>query len=415
MDKKPLIVVSLCAVVLLVLGSLSNVVGYQSVKSRGMLESLPKMQIGPGYVNWTVNGTMGENGWYISPITLTCIYDHEVIAHVYYEYVGSGYTEYTEPFTIPNQGFVTLTYYAVDYEGEIEDVSILPFRIDYTPPYIDLSVEKTGFSKWLFSAIAEDSISGVVNVAFYLDGQFLGNVTAAPYEYVWTGSGNHSVCAIAYDAVGLNASSTMSTPYTFQSSNQQIINERINQRELLFQTIVDIANNKEIQRIILKSQLNREGFFNPDGRFPAFDTPVLTKNQLKQMYVIGLVLSKVISRTRIQSMIQQNQLINPEMQKDISAVIEKDSLLRGEITQLKNSECDCENENTEQRTFPIICTIFLILIIALGMVCEFFSMLNGLLHYILQISLLTPLVIVVFLMMVPLLVLLLFFNCIPYF
>jgi len=33
MDKRPLIVVSLCAVVLLVLGSLSNVVGYQSVKS----------------------------------------------------------------------------------------------------------------------------------------------------------------------------------------------------------------------------------------------------------------------------------------------------------------------------------------------------------------------------------------------
>ena len=33
MDKKPLIVVSLCAVILLVMGSLSNVVGYQSVKS----------------------------------------------------------------------------------------------------------------------------------------------------------------------------------------------------------------------------------------------------------------------------------------------------------------------------------------------------------------------------------------------
>ena len=33
MDKKPLIVVSICAVVLLVLGSLSNVVGYQLVKS----------------------------------------------------------------------------------------------------------------------------------------------------------------------------------------------------------------------------------------------------------------------------------------------------------------------------------------------------------------------------------------------
>jgi hypothetical protein len=33
MDKKPLMVVCICAVVLLVLGLLSNVVGYQSVKS----------------------------------------------------------------------------------------------------------------------------------------------------------------------------------------------------------------------------------------------------------------------------------------------------------------------------------------------------------------------------------------------
>ncbi|DAC71948.1 MAG TPA: hypothetical protein DSN98_07665, partial [Thermoplasmata archaeon] len=309
--------------------------------------------------------TMGENGWYISPITLTCIYDHEVIAHVYYEYAGSGYTEYTEPFTITNQGFVTLTYYAVDYEGEIEDVNILPFRIDYTPPNIDLSVEKTGFSKWLFSAIAEDSISGVVNVEFYLDGQFLGNVTAAPYEYVWTGSGNHSVCAIAYDAVGLNASSTMSTPYTVQSSNQQIINERINQRDLLFQTIVDIANNKEIQRIILKSQMSR-------GIFPTSEIPVVTKTQIRQMYFIGLILSKVISKSRIQSMIGKYQFSNQEMQKEISVIIEKNPTLKTEISQLQNSKCDCENENTIEWQFPVICTLlFPLFIISFGLYVRF--------------------------------------------
>jgi len=39
MDKKPLIMVSFCAVVLLVLGSLSNVVGYQSVKSTTVSDS----------------------------------------------------------------------------------------------------------------------------------------------------------------------------------------------------------------------------------------------------------------------------------------------------------------------------------------------------------------------------------------
>jgi hypothetical protein len=39
MDKKPLIVVSICAVVLLVLGSLSNVVGYQTVMSTSVNDS----------------------------------------------------------------------------------------------------------------------------------------------------------------------------------------------------------------------------------------------------------------------------------------------------------------------------------------------------------------------------------------
>jgi hypothetical protein len=39
MDKKPLIGISFCAVVLLVLGSLSNAVGYQSVKSSAINES----------------------------------------------------------------------------------------------------------------------------------------------------------------------------------------------------------------------------------------------------------------------------------------------------------------------------------------------------------------------------------------
>jgi hypothetical protein len=144
---------------------------------------------------------------------------------------------------------------------------------------------------------------------------------------------------------------------TVQSSNQQIINEEVNQRELLFQTIVDIANNKEIQRIILKSQIGRGNFFNPDGRFPAFDNPVLTKNQLKQMYLIGLILSKVVSKSKMQSMFRQYQLINPQMQKEISTVIEKDSTVKSEITQLSNSKCDCENENTITRNFTVICNI----------------------------------------------------------
>jgi len=141
---------------------------------------------------------------------------------------------------------------------------------------------------------------------------------------------------------------------TVQSSNQSSIKERINQRELLFQTIVDIANNKEIQRIILKSQLSR-------GVFPASEIPVVTKNQLKQMYFLGMILSKVVSKSRIQSMIGVYQFNNEEIQKEIGAVIEKNTMLNVEITQLQTSDCDCENSYTAAWGFPIICNITYVL------------------------------------------------------
>jgi hypothetical protein len=158
-----------------------------------------------------------------------------------------------------------------------------------------------------------------------------------------------------------------------QSSNQKIINEKINQKELLFQTILDIANNKEIQRIILKSQISREGFFNPDVRFSIFNTPVLTKNQLKHMYTIGLMLSKTISKSRMHSMVERYQVNNQGMQKEIITVIEKDSTLNNEITQLSSLKCDCGNESTTRWRYPIICSILSIIFFGLGLNFVFFN------------------------------------------
>jgi hypothetical protein len=153
---------------------------------------------------------------------------------------------------------------------------------------------------------------------------------------------------------------------TVKASNQSVINERINQRELLFQTIVDIANNKEIQRIILKSQISR-------GIFPTSEFPVVTKNQLKMMYFLGMILSKVISKSRIQSMIGKYQFNNQEMQKEISAVIDKDSTINAEITQLKGSECDCENEKEINWAFPVLCSILFFIFLPLLLLATSFA------------------------------------------
>jgi hypothetical protein len=171
-----------------------------------------------------------------------------------------------------------------------------------------------------------------------------------------------SICAVVLLVLG--SLSNVVGYQTVQSSNQSVIKERINQKELLFQTIVDIANNKEIQRIILKSQLSR-------GIFPPSDFPAVTKNQIRQMYFIGLILSKVISKSRMQSMIGKYQFNNLEMQKEISAVIEKNAILNTEITQLKNSECDCENEKITRWSFPVICILLLpFFAISVGMVIK---------------------------------------------
>jgi hypothetical protein len=170
------------------------------------------------------------------------------------------------------------------------------------------------------------------------------------------------ISTIAVILLTLTSLSNVIGYQTVQSSNQQIIKEEVNQRELLFQTIVDISNNKEIQRIILKSQMSR-------GIFPTSEFPIVTKNQLKMMYFIGLILSKVVSKSRMQSIVGKYQFSNQETQKEISAVIEKDAILNSEITLLKNSECDCENEKITRWSFPVLCILILPLFaISLGMV-----------------------------------------------
>jgi hypothetical protein len=157
---------------------------------------------------------------------------------------------------------------------------------------------------------------------------------------------------------------------TVQSSNQQTIKAAVNQRELLFQTICDLANNKEIQRIIIKSQMSR-------GIPLVSDIPVLTKNQLKQMYFYGLILSKVISRTRMQSIVGNYQFNNQEMQKKISAVIEKDATFKGEITWLSHPECDCQTKNLKIWRFPVICLVLLPLEIIASFASLFIEKLTG--------------------------------------
>ncbi|MBN1280358.1 MAG: DNRLRE domain-containing protein [Candidatus Thermoplasmatota archaeon] len=184
--------------------------------------------------------------------------------------------------------------------------------------------------------------------------------------------------------------------HTVQSSQQHTKKEAINQRELLFQTLVDFANNKEIQQILLKSQISR-GLVLPS------EIPVFIKTQLKRMYLLGLILSKFMSTSRVQSMVQTDQVMTPDLQQVINAVIEKDSVVQEDITRLVASGCGCDKS---EWGFPIICTTLLVM---MGLV--FIPWLLLMIIFMIPPGALDEMLELLFLFLSPLLLLYQRFNC----
>jgi hypothetical protein len=161
---------------------------------------------------------------------------------------------------------------------------------------------------------------------------------------------------------------------TVTSSDQKIISNEIDQKELLFQTILDIANKQEIQNIIQNSETNGglEIFLRAAGAKPLLinlktrlsalssSPSIFTKRYLNHAYNIGLILSKTLSTSKIQSLLECFQESNQGLQKEITAVIEKNDKLDKKIEQLSDLPCDCENDNTNGWFFgKILLCLFL--------------------------------------------------------
>jgi hypothetical protein len=149
---------------------------------------------------------------------------------------------------------------------------------------------------------------------------------------------------------------------TIQASNQKIITNELNEKDLLFQTIIDMANNKNIQRVILGSELTGKRFFDPGMRFSVFTPPVFTKRFLNFAYQMGVILSKIISKSKMHTLLEQHPVSNQGVQKEITSIIEKDAELKGEMTQLSLLNCPC-CETGFFWHFPIICAILYVLLI----------------------------------------------------
>jgi len=150
------------------------------------------------------DGTSGDNEWFVSSVTtlLSAIDDSAGVDYTMYK-IGDGiWTTYTGLFSVVEDATHTLYYYSVDKAGNREENNTVTLKIDKTAPMMNLTVEKTGLSKWLLSATVSDETSGIARVEFYLDNNYLGEVTAAPFT--WETLEKGTAQAIVYDNAGNN-------------------------------------------------------------------------------------------------------------------------------------------------------------------------------------------------------------------
>jgi len=141
---------------------------------------------------------------------------------------------------------------------------------------------------------------------------------------------------------------------TVQASQQNLLRERLNQKDMLLQTICDLVNNKEIQKAILNSHPE---FLYPSTMSLPIKIPTITKRQLEFACRTGFLLSKTIYPSHLQALGRHFHF--PVDSKEISALVEKNPRLKDEMNQLSCVQCNCGFSNFTWR-FPLLCYLVLL-------------------------------------------------------
>jgi hypothetical protein len=133
----------------------------------------------------TINGTKGDNGWYVSPVWITLDFPGNYT--VYYSIDGGEWQEYTGPFVVSTDGQHTVQAYFIDDEGNVSLVYSISFMIDSHAPWIDgVTSKRIGLFKWEINVNVVDPASGCCLVEFYFDGSLIGSATAFPWGITWS-------------------------------------------------------------------------------------------------------------------------------------------------------------------------------------------------------------------------------------
>jgi len=170
----------------------------------------------------SVSGVAGQEGWYLSNVTVTLSATDNLTGVAYTMYrLGSGEWEvYDSPFIVSIQGQATLEYYSVDFGGMVEVHKFEAFKIDTHAPAVapDLaSGSVLADSDVLIQWTCEDNVSGYDRSTYSLDWSafvdadqvVVDGEDGAQATFAGLPDGEHTLVIRVYDVAGNVAETTV--------------------------------------------------------------------------------------------------------------------------------------------------------------------------------------------------------------
>ena len=185
---------------------------------------LEKKDRTPPSLTINVDGTMGEDGWYISGvmIVMEAVDNESSVKEMKYRINGDLWRDYVMPIKISRDGFYFVEFLARDGRGN-ENYRNMSIKIDSTPPSINFTNFEPGYiyfrglkmitpriprdtmviGNYVVKAEASDALSGIKKVEFYLGKSMAYEDEQKPFEWsIEKAFGVYNVTAVAFDHAG---------------------------------------------------------------------------------------------------------------------------------------------------------------------------------------------------------------------
>lgn len=160
----------------------------------------------PPVTTLTLDGTLGNNGWYVSNVTgsLSATDNMSGVAATYYSIDGGSIIPGTT-FTLETDGIHTIQFYSQDWAGNIEPSQTAIVKVDQTPPVVTPWTDQTEYTRVQpfvvhYTCIDPQPGSGIASCTATFNNQAVQD--GQTMDLFWLDLGSYSVNARGEDNAG---------------------------------------------------------------------------------------------------------------------------------------------------------------------------------------------------------------------